>query len=627
MNIIFKGKDKGLTDFSWINIPPLAILTGVNGAGKSQILNLVRGHISNGISAIKEPYTKKQGNYEIQLSNIEIERRGVLYWGPSGTHINLEHSSFGYQDLKFIVSFLKNDINNLQTENKKLLETEDNDDHSLGKNKLKHVLNQKKTKIIEFIELETGKNRIDLSPADLSYYFPEDILLEDFDLFNQDSLDFIFFMYLYKKEASKRFGLSLPLNEKAPWDILNEVIIKANLPYQVTSPEESLILPIFDNALNDVETDRFKVQLVDPTNGENIGFQNLSSGERIIASLALLLYYTQNRNQKKNLLILDEPDAHLHPTLTKQFFDVINDVVINKYNGRVIMATHSASTVALAPNDSIFVMNKSGERIKKSTKDYALGILTAGVPSFSVNYENRRQVFVESQYDVIYYEKIHYKVESFLNPEVSLGFISSGESRTDKNGKKISNCDQVINITKTLRNAGNKFIWGIIDWDSKNNTSSNVKVLGDGQRYSIENYIFDPLLVAALLLREKIIKRHEIGLNAEENYTDFRDFSTERLQKISDYFIGKVTPKFTISDSPNISVKLLNGKKIEVPQWYLHHQGHDLEDKILDIYPELNSIKKGKEGALKLAIIDRIVDDIPTLISMDFVDTFKYIQK
>lgn len=627
MNIIFRGSDKGLTDFDWKNIPQLAILTGVNGAGKSQILNLIRNHISNGVSAVAEPYIKKQGNYEIQLSNVEIERGSVLYWGPSGTHINLENSSFGYQDLKFIVSFLKNEINNLQSENQKLLQTEENDDHSIGKNKLKHVLNQKKIKIIEFIELETGKSRSDLTPADLSYYFPEDILLEDFDLFNQDSLDFIFFMYLYKKEASKRYNLSLPINKKAPWDILNEVIIKANLPYQVTHPAESMILPIFDNALNDVETDRFKVKLVDPKCGENIGFHNLSSGERIIASLALLLYYTQNRNQKKNLLILDEPDAHLHPSLTKQFFDVINDVIIKKYNGRVIMATHSASTVALAPNNSIYVMHKLGERIEKSTKDYALGILTAGVPSFSVNYENRRQVFVESPYDVVYYEKIHSKLESYLNPEISLSFISSGESRTDKNGKKISNCDQVINITKTLRDAGNKFIWGIIDWDTKNSTLSNVKVLGDGQRYSIENYIFDPLLMAALLLREKIFKREDLDLIGGENYTDFKNFNKDKLQFISDYFIEQVNSKFTITDSTLISVKLLNGLEINIPQWYLHNHGHDLEERILAVFPKLNSIKKGKEDALKLDIIDKVIDDIPTIISADFVEAFKYIQE
>lgn len=460
----------------------------------------------------------------------------------------------------------------------------------------------------------------------MSYYFPEDILLEDFDLFNQDSLDFIFFMYLYKKEASKRYGLSLPVNEIAPWDILNEVINKANLPYQVTSPEESMVLPIFDNALNDVETDRFKVQLINPIDCENIGFHNLSSGEKIIASLALLLYYTQNRNQRKNLLILDEPDAHLHPTLTKQFFDVVNDVIIEKYNGRVIIATHSPSTVAMAPDDSIYVMQKSGERIKKASKDSALGILTAGVPSFSINYENRRQVFVESPYDVIFYEKIHTKVENYLNPEVSLSFISSGDSRTDKHGVKVANCDQVISITKILRDAGNKFVWGIIDWDAKHTTSANVKVLGDGQRYSIENYIFDPILVVALLLREKIIERSDVSLTSEENYTDFKDFTKIRLQKISDYFIDKLASKFVNTNTNFTVVRLLNNIEIEVPTWYLHHQGHSLEEKILHVFPKLNEIKKGKEDALKLAIIDRVIDDIPTLIPMDFVDTFRYIQ-
>src|SRR5690606_37864812 len=111
-----------------------------------------------------------------------------------------------------------------------------------------------------------------------------------------------------------------------------------------------------------------------------------------------------------------------------------------------IVSTHSPSTVALSPDEAIFVVNKFDEpKIEKSTKDRALNILTAGVPSFSVNYENRRQVFVESPNDVIFFEKLYRILSNSLSPEISLSFISSGESRTDKNGIKISNCEQVEN--------------------------------------------------------------------------------------------------------------------------------------------------------------------------------------
>lgn len=69
MNIIFSGKDKGLTDFTWENIPQLAILTGVNGAGKSQLLQLLRNHFSNGVTTATEPYVDKS---KIMKSNFQM---------------------------------------------------------------------------------------------------------------------------------------------------------------------------------------------------------------------------------------------------------------------------------------------------------------------------------------------------------------------------------------------------------------------------------------------------------------------------------------------------------------------------------------------------------------------------
>ena len=55
-----------------------------------------------------------------------------------------------------------------------------------------------------------------------------------------------------------------------------------------------------------------------------------------------------------------------------------------------------------------------------------------------------------------------------------------------------------------------------------NNTNNFIKVIGDGNRYSIESYLFDPILIAALLLREKIINREDLGLNPESKLYRFQ---------------------------------------------------------------------------------------------------------
>lgn len=222
---------------------------------------------------------------------------------------------------------------------------------------------------------------------------------------------------------------------------------------------------------------------------------------------------------------------------------------------------------------------------------------------------------------------MYQQLSSFLIPEISLSFISSGESRTDKNGTKISNCSQVINITKTLRKAGNKFVSGIIDWDNYNTSSEAIKVLGNGNRHSIENYILDPLLIGGLLLREKIVPKDELQLAANETFIDIKNFNKERLQMVADYVTNKVSAVLNPKDKTIVAVKLLNEIEINLPKWYLHHQGHTLEEQILKAFPELNAIKKGKEEALKVEILNKVVDDIPTIVSHDILDVLKSVQE
>ncbi len=343
-------------------------------------------------------------------------------------------------------------------------------------------------------------------------------------------------------------------------------------------------------------------------------------------SLALALYNSNFDIEFPKVLLMDEPDASLHPSMSKQFLDVIQKVFVEEKGVNVIITTHSPSTVALAPEETLYIVNKTETRIEKSTKDKALKILTSGVPSFSVNYENRRQIFVESPNDVMFYEKLYHKFSNYLIPDISLSFISSGESRTGKNGMKISNCDQVINITNTLRSAGNNFVWGVIDWDLTNKSSDFVKVLGNGNRYAIENYLFDPILVAALLLREKIVTRENLKLKENETYVDFKNLTQDQLQFISDYIVTKVEQITNPVDTITSETELLNGIKINIPNWYLHHNGHGLENIIIDTFPELNALKRGKEEQLKLDIINKVIDDIPELVSKDLLDIFIIIQ-
>jgi len=205
-----------------------------------------------------------------------------------------------------------------------------------------------------------------------------------------------------------------------------------------------------------------------------------------------------------------------------------------------------------------------------------------------------------------------------LIPEVSLNFIASG---VGGNG----NCDQVKEVVNQLEKGGSRTVYGIIDWDLTNSGDERIKVLGKEKRYSIENYILDPVLIAALLLREKWIERNEIGLSQHETYINFATFDSTRLQSIADFVVNKVKVHLSpVSEDDTLPCKYLGGQTINLPKWFLHKRGHDLETNLKKVFPQMNRFKN--EPDLKLEIIAKVIDDVPSLIPYDFVHLFKEIQ-
>jgi ABC-type uncharacterized transport system ATPase component len=603
MRLSLPNKFKSLEPFN-IELPDFVVLTGINGAGKTHILTAIANNYLNvvddvGVGLNLKKYVTSQTlapNESTIVTREQINASIQNLWNPfSGTYLankrnnpnySLEHNVFG--------------------------------------------VNTPQPKIIEKIRISANKDLDDLTADDFFTYYPIDDGLAQTDVFYQN------FSHLFKRYQDKlddnryRRYQNESLNDREitflsedrflvlfgepPWDFVNKILTEAKLDYHINAPR---------NTNRDAP---FELKLVNNFNGTEIQFGDLSSGEKVLMSLALALYNSNFDIEFPKVLLMDEPDASLHPSMSKQFLDVIEKIFVIEKKVKVIITTHSPSTVALAPEEAIFVVNKTGQRIEKSTKDKALKILTSGVPSFSVSYENRRQVFVESPNDVTFYEKIYQKLSDYLVPEISLSFISSGESRTDKNGIKVSNCGQVINITHTLRETGNNLVWGIVDWDTENNSSDFIKVLGNGNRYSIENYLFDPILLAALLRRQGILTREDLNLSNNENYTDFKHLEAHQLQFISEVITNKIAESVKPTDSSRLTIKFLNNHEIEMPKWYLHFQGHALEEEVLKVFPQLNDIKRGREEALKLEIINKIVDDIPELISIDFLEVFRKVQ-
>ena len=593
MKISSGAKFKSLPPMQELILPDFVVLYGVNGAGKTHLLQgLTNPQLMNITDDNGTPLSRRKF---VDTSNLAPNNSTAVSWDTlKQSPLNIYNIFNGYKQ---------------------------NKQNNPGFTLHNVTGDQRQHKLLSTIAASANKELDDLSSEDIYEHYPMNDGLENNDVFAQSfsqlfkryqvrKLDNEFNAFRHIKDPKVKFLSDKAFIKKhgeAPWDFVNKIIQEANLDYHINSP------------VNEDRDAPFELKLINEINGVEVNFSDLSGGEKVLMSLALSLYNSNFDMEFPEILLMDEPDSPLHPSMTKQFLQVLENVFVKDKNVKVIVTTHSPSTVALAPEASLYQMNKDEPRIIKTTKDKAISILTSGVPSLSITYENRRQVFVESKNDVVFYEKIYQKLKGKLVEEISINFISSGV-----NGQ--GNCDQVKEVVNKLSEFGNKSIYGVIDWDGKNNGNEYVKVLGQSKRYSIENYIFDPLVIAAFLLREKHITRSEIGLDESENYTDFVNFDSKKLQVIANFTINSVKDSngTTLDNTLTIST-LINNVQIEIPSWYMTIKGHDLEEQIKNKYPPLKAYKS--EGDLKKAVIETIIDDIPSILSTDLVDLLKSIQK
>lgn len=648
MRLLFLRIHKSISSFPETELPNFVVLTGVNGAGKSHLLEAIENGSMQIDDIVVNRHTRPIRRFD--WSNLILQDTGAFapyqitqerhgFWNEFSQYIK-EYRPQISQTLQQLNRF---DLDNLEISEiisltperliltgstpqqaNQIIQAIQNATSSASQNVAARFTQNdpnNRPRLVSLFQKNTNKPFIAFEENDFYDYFPSS--WQPIDMFQQSfgrlfadyqsnwlknrnryvaNFDGENVTFLTDEEFVDKYG-------EPPWDFVNSVLEAANLDFRINHP------PKYDDR-------PYEPILTDKIRNSQVKFNDLSSGERVLMSFALCLYYAGDRRQivdYPKILLFDEIDAPLHPSMTQSLLSTIQDILVNRHGIKVILTTHSPSTVALAPEESIYAMYKTDQRrMQKTTKDRALSILTTGVPTLSVDYENRRQVFVESHYDVQFYERLYEKLREHLIPEVSLNFIASG---TGGNGS----CEQVKDVVNKLKNGGSRTVYGIIDWDSINCGNERIKVLGKGNRYSIENYILDPVLVAAFLLREKWIERSEIGLSMHENYTSFVNFDNTRLQDVADFIVNKVKPHISSTVEDNkLSCQYLSGQVISLPKWFLYTQGHDLETNLKNAFQELKRFQK--ESQLKLEIIAKVIDDVPSLIPYDFVCLLKEIQ-
>jgi ABC-type transport system involved in cytochrome c biogenesis ATPase subunit len=135
--------------------------------------------------------------------------------------------------------------------------------------------------------------------------------------------------------------------------------------------------PLFEEANVSSVADE---EIVDWENKVSRLFRNLSSGHSVVL---LTITKLVELVEEKSLVLIDEPEGHLHPPLLSAFVRALSDLLIDR-NGVAIIATHSPVVLQEVPKDCVWILNRSGhsaraDRPESETFGENVGVLTREV--------------------------------------------------------------------------------------------------------------------------------------------------------------------------------------------------------------------------------------------------------
>lgn len=321
----------------------LVILSGVNGAGKSQLMSTILGF-------------DKNINQNIS-SNIKID------------NINLNKEEIDFRSFKENIGINEITISTSQT----FLSSTEQAWNYYKRFRLNHT----NSELIQYTDSCIEAKKILLNNFPVNEFDDGQINETEFKAKLRDSnyiwkagdkftniIGEIFFLHILKVNKKmvevSRDQFTLNMLEEAPWLKLNKLFEKLKLDYKFKDNYE----------LNGVEINEqptlFAIKSngsIDENNSRNL--VDLSDGEKTIISLCFATLIDNNKNVKK-LLLLDELDSVLNPSLIQMFFAVIEEFFINQ-GIMVVLSTHSPATISLSPDYTtfyeIFKPNSTGNRI------------------------------------------------------------------------------------------------------------------------------------------------------------------------------------------------------------------------------------------------------------------------
>jgi predicted ATP-dependent endonuclease of OLD family len=160
----------------------------------------------------------------------------------------------------------------------------------------------------------------------------------------------------------------------------------------------------------------------------------MSSGHSIVLLTITKLVDTV---EEKTLVLLDEPESHLHPPLLSAFTRALSDLLHNR-NGVAIVATHSPVVLQEVPKSCVWKLTRiraegRSDRLERETFGENVGILTREVFGLEVSKSGFHEMMQQAADSGATIQAIVAEYNGQLGAEaraILLALIASRDSRT-----------------------------------------------------------------------------------------------------------------------------------------------------------------------------------------------------
>lgn len=200
------------------------------------------------------------------------------------------------------------------------------------------------------------------------------------------------YIWVHKRLEAERTGFDELMAEyrdkyPPPWDILREILNEMRdstgadglFDFDFSDPSD------YEMHMGTYEQFTFKAEMTNRSNGARYELDSLSSGEKVLMALCLVSFNQYLGRRLPKLLLLDELDAVLHPSMIAALVRTLKTLFV-PMGTKILMTSHSPMTVAALDEADIFRVIRTGGdvNISRITKVEAINELSEGLATVDV---------------------------------------------------------------------------------------------------------------------------------------------------------------------------------------------------------------------------------------------------